>query len=72
MITHSFTVSSKCHREITDQAKTQKPLFASVHRPALTVQYKSVLCVFKALNGLAPAYVVEMLHPSESLRSASR
>ncbi|KAK5906507.1 hypothetical protein CgunFtcFv8_002367 [Champsocephalus gunnari] len=41
----------------------------------LTIDFKILLFVFKALNGLAPAYIAELLHrytPARALRSADQ
>ncbi|KAL3056304.1 hypothetical protein OYC64_018905 [Pagothenia borchgrevinki] len=53
------------------------PILASLHWLPIRfrIDFKLLLFVFKALNGLAPAYISELLHrytPARALRSADQ
>ena len=61
---------TKKHQHIT-------PVLASLHwlPPSFRVHFKVLLIVYKALHGLAPSYISDLLHPlsaSRSLRSADK
>jgi len=76
---YEHTIQNAAARIVTFTKKTEHitPVLRKLHW--LAVQYRIIfnvlLLVYKGLNGLAPAYISELLHyrtSSRSLRSSSR